>query len=297
MNLKVLRDFAEVIRYENSNLPLFASTGRLSNFSNMRALGHWHEDVEIIKPVHGNISYDVNGRKFFVREGDALIVNSKQMHYGFSADGSDCEYLCVLFQPQILTGNDFIKTKYIDSIIRQPYITETYLNQKNPAHKNILQLTEKFFDFPQIEGYELNFLNLALKFWQGWYEILKTAPIINYKIIDRNIDVQKNMVEFIYKNYRTKITLEQIARSGGVCKSLCCQIFKKYLDKSPINFLNNYRLQIGMNLLSDSKISVTEISELCGFNSPSYFSEMFLKYKGCSPSDYRKKTFGAGDFL
>jgi len=287
MNIKVMRDLSEIISYENSNLPMYACVGHLSCFSNMRSLGHWHDDIEIMKALHGNFSYDVNGRKFFVREGDGIIVNARQMHYSFSADGSDCEYLCVLFQPQILTASEVIKTKYIDSVIRQPYITETYLSQDNSDHKNMLQLIEKFSDLPKIEGYELDFLTLAVQFWKNWLEILKTAPLTHYKVIDRNIDIQKNMLDFIYKHYRNKISLAEIARAGGVCKSLCCQIFKKYLGKSPIDFLNSYRLQIGMNLLSDSKISVTEISELCGFNSPSYFSEMFLKFKGCSPTEYR----------
>lgn len=287
MNLKVMKDFSEIVPYEIKNLQIYKSIGRLSNFFNMKALGHWHDDIEIMKALRGNFSYNVNGKNFFVREGDAIIVNSQQMHYGFSADDTDCEYLCVLFQPKILFGSDFIFAKFVEPIIHSPNITETFLSQDNFSHKKILQSIDKFLNIPQVEGNELDFLSFAIDFWKNWFEILNSAPLINYKSFDKNVDVQKNMLEFIYKNYRKKISLAEIAKAGGVCKSLCCQIFKKYLGKSPIDFLNSYRVQIGMNLLCDSKLTVTEISELCGFNSPSYFAEIFFKLKGCSPTAYR----------
>lgn len=287
MNLKVMKDFSEVVPYEIKNLQIYKSIGRLSNFFNMKALGHWHDDIEIMKALRGNFSYNVNGKNFFVREGDAIIVNSQQMHYGFSADDTDCEYLCVLFQPKILFGSDFIFTKFVEPIIHSPNITETFLSQDNFSHKKILQSIDKFLNIPQVEGNELDFLSFAIDFWKNWFEILNSTPLINYRSFDKDIDVQKNMLEFIYKNYRKKISLAEIAKAGGVCKSLCCQIFKKYLGKSPIDFLNSYRVQIGMNLLCDSKLTVTEISELCGFNSPSYFAEIFFKLKGCSPTAYR----------
>ena len=288
MNLKVMKDFSEIIGYENPNFPAYKSIGKLSNYTNMKALGHWHDDFEIMKALHGNFSYNVNGKNFFIREGDAIIVNSGQMHYGFSADGSDCEYLCVLFQPKIFSGNEFIQTKYFEPIIHNTNLTETVLNQENFHHKKILLQIDKFLELPQVLNFELEFINFALEFWKSWFENLKTATPIDLKIFDRNIDVQKNMLEFIYKNYHKKITLAEIASAGNVCKSLCCQIFKKYLGKSPIDFLNSYRIQVGLSLLGDSKKNITEISELCGFNSSSYFSEIFLKLKGCSPTDYRK---------
>ena len=289
MNLKVMKDFSEIVPYEIKNFPAHKSIGRLSYYSGMKALCHWHSDIEIMKALHGNFSYNVNGKNFFVREGDAIIVNSGQMHYGFSADGSDSEYLCVLFQPKIFSANDFIQTKYFEPIIHNTNLTETFLHKENFNHKKILQQIDKFLELPQVLNYELEFINFALEFWKSWLEILKSSSPIDLKSFDKNIDVQKNMLKFIYKNYYKKITLAEIAGAGNVCKSLCCQIFKKYLGKSPIDFLNNYRLQVGLSLLSDSKKSVMEISELCGFNSSSYFSEMFLKFKGCTPTAYRTK--------
>lgn len=95
------------------------------------------------------------------------------------------------------------------------------------------------------------------------------------------------MISFIYKNYNSKITLDEIAGSGNICRSKCCRIFSKYLMQSPIDFLNTYRLEMSRNMLSSTDKSITEIALSCGFNHLSYFSEMFQRQFKCTPSEYK----------
>ncbi len=104
---------------------------------------------------------------------------------------------------------------------------------------------------------------------------------------DPDLPVQKRMAEFIYQNYPQKLTLGEVAQAGGVCKSKCCQIFKKYLHKTPGEFLMAYRLQAAARLLRSTGQPITEIAYACGFNSPSYFSESFLKEHGRTPRAFR----------
>ena len=191
MNLKVAKDASEIISYENVSLPAYISRGRLSHFSNMKALGHWHDDIEIMLALDGNFSYDVNGKKFFVREGNAIVVNSQQMHYGYSADGADGEYLCVLFQPHILTASNFIAEKYIAPIVRHPYITETFLRRDNENHRAVLSAIDKFLAVPKIDGHELAFMSIALNFWKSWFELLNAA----LKIIRQSNVVAVDLLE------------------------------------------------------------------------------------------------------
>ncbi len=295
MNLSVMEDFSEIINYENLNLPLYISRGQLSNFSNMKALGHWHDDFEIVLALQGKVSYDVNGKKFLLRAGDALVINSQQMHYPYSADGTDGEYLCVLFQPQILTGNKFIVEKYILPILQPPYITEKFFQRSKDENHAVLAAIDKFLEIPQVAGYEFEFLSCALNFWSQWFKFLNREPLISYQNINSGIEIQKRMVNFIYQNYQKKISLDEIAKAGNVCKSVCCKMFKEYLGKTPIDFLNSYRIQIATKFINDSKLSITEIAFNCGFSSPSYFAAIFFKLKGCTPKEYRnlQKNFSA----
>ena len=287
--LRVMKDFSECVPYDDDAVPFYIGIGHLSYYPSMKALGHWHDDIEIMKALHGHFSYKVNGRNFLVAEADGIVVNSRQMHYPYSADGSDCEYLCVLFHPNALTANKSIYHRYIEPIITHPLITEKYLHRCDKLHAALLKIIDHFREFQPIKEHELEFLGTACLFWAKWQETLRSELATHPLAQHQEVEVCRKMTAFVGQNYKTALSLADIAASGGVCRSKCCKIFKKYLGKSPIEYLNAYRLQTGMMLLLDDNISITEIAYACGFNSPSYFTEMFLRHKGCTPRNYRKE--------
>ena len=61
------------------------------------------------------------------------------------------------------------------------------------------------------------------------------------------------------------------------------------MGHTPNDYLNSFRLEKSMELLRTTDMTATEIAFHCGFNSASYFAEIFKKQKGCSPKEYRKK--------
>ena len=93
---------------------------------------------------------------------------------------------------------------------------------------------------------------------------------------------------YIYKNYTQNISLNDIAESGNICRSKCCKLFKKYLNQTPIDFLNTYRLEISKSLLINSNLNITEIALNSGFNHLSYFSKLFYQKYNFTPKEYRK---------
>ena len=106
----------------------------------------------------------------------------------------------------------------------------------------------------------------------------------------RTFRVFNVMVGYIQRNYKNKITLKEIASSGNVCRSNCCEIFQSTLNKSPISYLIEYRINKSIKLLNNTSYTITEIALKCGFNSSSYFTEIFHKHLGCTPSQYRKNN-------
>ena len=101
----------------------------------------------------------------------------------------------------------------------------------------------------------------------------------------------KTMISYIQDNYQDKVTLNDIAEAGMMCQSKCCRLFKEMVKQSPIEYLQNYRIQKGIDLLEHSALSITEIALECGFHGASYFTETFRKINGITPKDYRKQIF------
>lgn len=74
-------------------------------------------------------------------------------------------------------------------------------------------------------------------------------------------------------------------------------LFKERFNKSPIQFLNNIRIQKASQLLISTAMSITDISAACGFSSPAYFTRKFKDITGVTPSDYRSHTLKESDEL
>ena len=97
------------------------------------------------------------------------------------------------------------------------------------------------------------------------------------------------MIGFIQKNYPGKLLLKDISSAGSCCKTKCTSLFQKYLSVSPMQYLNNYRLEKGCAMLRNSSMSVTDVTYAYGFSGTSYFCELFHRH-GITPNEYRKEN-------
>ena len=95
------------------------------------------------------------------------------------------------------------------------------------------------------------------------------------------------MIGYVQKNYPNKILLKDLSESGNCCKTKCTSLFQKYLNTSPMLYVNQYRLEKSISLLRNTGMSITEIAYACGFSNTSYFCELFHKYYGTTPGKFR----------
>ena len=94
-------------------------------------------------------------------------------------------------------------------------------------------------------------------------------------------------VAYITENYRDEITVKALAALANMSESNFYAVFKKQMGSSPIAYLNNYRLTIAADRLSDTTDTVSDISYSVGINDPLYFSKLFKKTYGMAPKEYR----------
>ena len=289
MNLSVMSDGSERIGYEDPKVPIYVRKGDLKSMSNMAALCHWHEDVELLMPLKGYLRYNVEGKVVTVQEGNAIFVNTRHMHYGFSADGTDCEYICITFRPQILCGCEEIGNRYVMPVLNSPSLSHLVLRKNDPEHSVLLSAIHRIWALyrQQPEGYELQVMGHLFAFWQGLYTAARNQ-LGERDTSDGNLMALKRMLEFVRTHFADRISVDAIAAAGGVCRTKCCQLFKTYLNQTPNDYVNSFRLEKGMELLKSTDLTVTEIAGICGFSGASYFTELFTRRKGITPTAFRK---------
>ncbi len=96
------------------------------------------------------------------------------------------------------------------------------------------------------------------------------------------------ILTFINANYHKKITLDELAKKSGYSKSRFSHIFSEVVGTSPLQYQNNIRLGTARELLSATDRPITDIALCCGFTDPLYFSRLFKRKYGITPSEYRK---------
>ncbi len=95
-------------------------------------------------------------------------------------------------------------------------------------------------------------------------------------------------VKYFSENYNTNISIEDYAASRGMSISWFIRSFKQYKNITPMQFIVSLRITNAQILLETTKYSVKEIGYIVGYDNPLYFSRIFSKQKGMSPSVYRK---------
>lgn len=94
--------------------------------------------------------------------------------------------------------------------------------------------------------------------------------------------------KYFNEHYNEDISIEEYAQSRGMSVSWFLRNFKQMTMKSPMQYILTIRINNAVSLLETTDYNVTEISTLVGYDNPLYFSRIFKKQKGVSPSDYRK---------
>lgn len=106
-----------------------------------------------------------------------------------------------------------------------------------------------------------------------------------------------SVLNYIHKNYFNNITVSDIAAAANIDRTYVFKLFQKYMDMSPSQYLQHYRLDKACVLLRKSSLSITDIGYAVGFQHSPYFTKLFTQYMGVTPSEYRKEfmQFGGDD--
>lgn len=101
------------------------------------------------------------------------------------------------------------------------------------------------------------------------------------------------VLDYIRNHITDKILVDDLSARSHMNRSAFFKLFKDQFGITPVEYINRERVRLAKHLLTDSNLSVTEISWQSGFNDPNYFVRLFKKVEGITPGAYRdlsKKT-------
>lgn len=242
---------------------------------------HWHVEYEMIFVKTGCLKLILDGKSFYLNEGESAFISGGVVHGGFP---EDCEYYCLVFDLAALFKDVALCSKSIaEFLTNTDYFTGVYGSETKQTEimREILtsmQNTQK--------GYDLNVIGFL---WQLLGAFI-SKPIEGSIRLNDKVQIQKlkDVLSYIRKNIDKNITLEELAQVSGMSPRYFCRVFRNMTGRTPIEYVNYYRIETASQMLITTGESITEIALNCGFNDMSYFSKTFKKLKGISPSKFRQ---------
>lgn len=236
---------------------------------------HSHAFTELFYVVKGKGSFQFDEGKFIdVIQDDLVIINPNVLHTEVSDSNDPLEY--------IVLGVDGIE--FINEKENRGYSIHNYNDYK---HEILFSLKSLLSEFQQKEMFNQimtdHLLNILIM-----NVIRRTVFDLRVHQGDREINKDCVFVEnYINVHFKEHITLDKLADMTYMNKYYLSHEFKKHTGHSPIEYLLNKRLKEAEKLLGTTDLSITQIAEIVGFGSSSYFSQFFKKNKNMSPREYR----------
>lgn len=173
---------------------------------------------------------------------------------------------------------------------RRNYIITEFLDDLREAIKNKMPWFIKFADVSYIKS--LNIYDLAsVDELQNIYIccIKDFESQIIYLYLGKNYGTLINKLSiFVLNNVESDIDLSKIANYLHTNKNYLCEIFKKSTGISILEYVRKVKMERAKNMLRECENRCYEIADKLGYRDPEYFSKLFKKYLGMSPTEYRK---------
>lgn len=273
-----------------SSFPLNSGVCDIMKCCNHSFECHWHDGIEIIWIVEGEMMHIVNGNSYLMQKGDFMFVNSGSMHEGHATACECGKYMVISFLPSVICSEDKgrVAEKYFGEVMSGTNFPSLFLKADDENAVELCRLCTEIstLNKNKEQCYELNIKAALCKIWAILFA--EASKSEKETCLDVSISRMKKAVSYIDKNYQKKISLEEIAEACNISKSELCRSFKRIMHRTPFDYIVDLRVRKSIELLDEGK-GVTEAAFASGFFDSSYYTKMFKRYMSCTPREYLKE--------
>ncbi len=243
---------------------------------------HTHPFTELFYVVDGKGEFNIQGQRFPVKPNDFVIINPQVEHTELSSPDEPLEYIVLGIR-----GLSFSNLTPV-SEGGHPF---SFFNLRD-EQKDILRYLNAMVQeaTSQSMSYELVCHNLL--------EIL-LIKILRHQHFDLEVGKQSKATKdisfikhYLETYYHESIQLEDLASMTHLSRFYISHSFKKEIGMSPMEYLIDIRIKESKILLRTTNYSISQVADIVGFTTPTYFSKQFRKSTGISPTDYREQFQG-----
>lgn len=254
---------------------------------------HWHEHFELLVMRHGSAVFHVDSRPYTVVKGDVLMIPGGSLHVGYSLVEGDLHYDCIVVNASLFNDwlHDPVHHQFVAPYLegRLQFPVKICRHEEHSGYVALLEesITELRLRLPAYQLTVKSRLHLFLTLMAR--ENKPSAEKADARgAYFPNRERFKQLIRQIESNLSDKVTVEEAARQVNLNPYYFCKLFKRLTGRTFIEYIHICRVKEARRLLTGTNESVTEIALLVGFDNPNYFTKLYKKHLGITPSMERK---------
>ncbi len=243
----------------------------LLHYPTGRCICNWHENLELLYIARGRGTLICDTKEYPFSQGDCVIINSLELHY-IKADGPLSYYV-------IIPDRSFLLSNGLDTSL----LSLSHVNSSAAAAELFKAFIDTYLCISPYREAKLKCSLLSLVIF-----LAEAFPSSEGKIPpSKSLSRIKLVIGYLNTHLEKRISADEVATAAATSKYHLLREFKRLTGMTLVNFTNNLRCEKARELLSSGELSVAEVGEVCGFETPSYFTKTFRSFSGMTPSEYR----------
>lgn len=266
---------------------------------------HWHNEVEILYFSGGSFQLDINMEQFSIDSESLYFINPGELH-SIITKMSDSQEDAVLFSPSLLSFDtyDTAQMQLIQPILKGRMLFPRCITPEHPAFlpvRDAFMAVFRSFRHAYQEESGIDMIAVTDDLTSQLY--IKSSLLFIFAMLseyhlftpteeqyDKRVEDIKTALTYIKDNYRDKIYISDLAGQVNLNEQYFCRFFKKAIGRTPMEYVNEYRIKQTRRLLEETDLPVTEVCLECGYNNLGNFLREFRKQTGTTPLQYRKQA-------
>lgn len=256
-----------------------------------KVIPHAHDYYELVFISEGSAVHYYQDKSTVLIPGDCFIIPPHATH-SFDIFSKTVKYNC-LFYPDAF-GTDWSTTFATEGIIDllegTKDSTGTFIHLSPTQKKYFEELLNKLCSEIHADLSHADFM-LRTCMMQLLCELVRAREnlCMHQSSYLTQRELLPSVLEYIEHNYTQPLTTHELAHITHLSESYFRTVFKKYVGMSPIAFINKLRIDHAHFLITHKGYSVTQAAETVGISDSNYFSRLYKKILGHSPTEHNKK--------
>ena len=281
---------------------------------------HWHEEMEWLYFQKGDFPVWINTKEYQVHAPAFMCIHPEELHaLILEKDGIES---AVVFPLDILCFEryDAAEAKVLGPLaegkLRMPVLCQSgdaAFEELSACYKEIEQMLRQMEEYDTKKAQHQDssitrenmpgepkqnlqknmlYLNIKAKMLEliavAYKYDLFTRQVREDREESGTVENLKKVLQYIGEHYGSPIRLSELAELVNMNEQYFCRFFKKVIGRSPMEYVNEYRIKKAIHYLKESDLTVTEICLECGYNNLGNFLREFRKYTSTTPLQYRR---------